>query len=84
VAAVLDARGRVLHGPTVTSYGVPCLDGDARALGLVATDARLALERGATQRSLAVEEVARRAVRRTVHELSGVRAVVEIALVRAE
>lgn len=84
VAVVLDERGRLVADPSFTAFGIPSIDGDDEARRLVDADVRAALRAAREQRSLPISEMIRRSVRRTINELSGVRAVVEVHVVTSD
>jgi len=84
VALGLDARHRVVFGPTFSTYGVPTVDRDEGAERAVAREVRDVVEREAGRRGLPLEEAIRRAVRRTILDWTGARPVVEVHLERVD
>ncbi|HSC88620.1 MAG TPA: ribonuclease J [Polyangiaceae bacterium] len=84
VAVGLDARRRVVFGPTFSAYGIPTVDEDEGAQKAIAREVLDVVEREAGRRGAPLEESIRRAVRRTLLDWTGVRAVVEVHVERAE
>jgi len=78
VSVALDARGQLTGEPVVVARGIPGVDDNPRAMALLGADARAAARLAKGDR---VEEAIRRAVRRTLGELSGGRPLVEVGVV---
>lgn len=83
VALALDGR-KLLGPPVVSTRGVPAVDGEAAALRSLALEAARAVEQFREGRGLELPEHVRRSVRRKLEELSGTRAVVEVAIINAD
>jgi ribonuclease J len=81
VAAAVDAGGHVVAGPSVVARGIPGVDADGWSQRALAAEVVRALERVMGRRNPgdAAEEV-RRAVRRKLEEIAGVRPVIDVHL----
>jgi mRNA degradation ribonuclease J1/J2 len=78
VSMAVDETGALLGEPQVQARGIPGIDDDSGALSLLCADARAAARHARPQ---GLEEAVRRAVRRTVLELTGARPVIEVGIV---
>jgi ribonuclease J len=83
VALVVDGR-RLLAPPSVSTRGIPNVDGDEAALRSLALEAARAVEQFREGRGIELGEHVRRTVRRKIEDLSGTRAIVEVSLLRAD
>ncbi len=77
VAIALDATGRIVSGPDVTSLGVPLVDDDAAALRSVARDIALKLKPSYKSKT-ELEETVRRTARQALSKISGYRPEVQV------
>lgn len=82
ISIVLGLRGEVDLGAQVRILGIPGLDDEPRKLDLVARDAETAARRHQARAMLSLEETVRRAARRTIVELTGIRPLIEVLVVR--
>ncbi|MDX2053814.1 MAG: ribonuclease J [Polyangiaceae bacterium] len=77
VAIALDANGRVVSPPHVTSLGIPLVDNDAASLRSVARDIAQKLKPSYKAPS-ELEEVVRKAARNSLTQISGYRPEVQV------
>lgn len=82
ISIALDERGEMTLGAQVRTLGIPGLDDEPRKLDLVARDAESAARRHKGRAMLSVEEAVRRAARRTIVELTGIRPPIEVLVHR--
>jgi ribonuclease J len=80
VSVMLDRGGRVLAGPSVSSRGVPAVDDEAASLRALERSAAEVVEWWRRNRDLDLTQEIRRALRRSVLELSGARPSIEVQL----
>jgi len=78
VAVAVDERGRLLGTPSVTSYGIPGIDDHPGALSRLVDEVERIVDERRGRPGPPLTESVRRAARRIVQEVSGVRAVVEV------
>lgn len=78
VAVAVDERGRLQGSAAITSYGIPGIDEHPGALSRLARVVEQTVGERAGRPGPPLVESLRRAVRRVVQEVSGVRAVVEV------
>jgi ribonuclease J len=84
VAVAVDERGFLLGKPAVTSYGIPGVDDHPGALSRLQGAVEGAVQEGRQRPGPPLTAAVRRAARRIVQEVSGVRAVVEVNVLRVE
>jgi ribonuclease J len=82
VAVAVGERGQLLGDASITSYGIPGIDDHPGALSRLARAVEQQIEERAGRPGPPLAESVRRAARRIVQEVSGVRAVVEVNVVR--
>lgn len=75
---------RLVAPPSITTRGVPLVDGDASAVRSLGLEAARAVEQFRDGRGLELSEFVRRAVRRKLEDLSGTRPIVEVTLLRVD
>lgn len=78
VAVAVNERGHLLGRPSITSYGIPGIDEHPGALSRLAVVIEETVEDRAGRPGPPLGEAVRRAARRLVHDVSGIRAVVEV------
>nr|PZN19133.1 MAG: hypothetical protein DIU78_21585 [Pseudomonadota bacterium] len=84
VALVVDDRDRLAAPPKVSTRGIPTVDGNAHALRALALEVERAFTLFREGRGATLEEFVRRAARKKVEHLTGIRPVVEVQLVRLD
>jgi ribonuclease J len=84
VAVAIDERGSLLGTPSITSYGIPGVDEHPGALSRLVQVVEDVVREGRGRPGLPLSEGVRRAARRIVHEVSGVRAVIEVNVLRVD
>jgi ribonuclease J len=83
VALALDARDRIVAGPSVSTVGVAGVDDDAKARSVVQRDVLQAVRRLRSTKVADLEEELRRVARRALLDLCGVRPVVKVEVLRS-
>jgi len=84
VAVAVDERGFLRGKPSVTSYGIPGVDDHPGALSRLQGAIEATVHEGRQRPGPPLAAAVRRAARRVVQEVSGVRAVVEVNVLRVE
>jgi len=84
VALAIGERGELLGAPSVTSYGIPGIDEHPGALSRLVRAVEETVEERGRRPGPPLTETVRRAARRIVQEVSGVRAVVEVNVLRVD
>jgi len=84
VAVAINERGSLLGTPSITSYGIPGVDEHPGALSRLSSAVEDVVHQGRGRPGLPLTEGIRRAARRIVHEVSGVRAVIEVNVLRVD
>lgn len=80
---LLGPDGELVHEPTIVARGVPGVDGDDTSVRDITREVERALGRARGLPDPEVAEDVRRAVRRSVSDISGARPVVEVRLCRS-
>lgn len=78
----LDGDGEPVGPPSIVARGVPGVDDDESSARDIARGVQKALERARGFTGVDLADEARRAVRRSINEISGARPVVEVRLLR--
>ncbi len=84
VVLVVDDDGQLAARPKVTTRGIPTVDGQAHALRALALEVERAFTAFREGRGLSLDEFVRRATRRKVEDLAGIRPVVSVEMIRLE
>lgn len=84
VSVVVDARGELRAQPTVTSLGVPAVDGDEGAASVLINTVRRILQTKGAYRMRSTESYLRSELRSVVQKMCGVRPVVQVHVCRVE
>jgi ribonuclease J len=84
VSLVVGRKRALVAGPEISARGVPLVDDQPGALRAIARDVVAQLERVRDYRGIDLAEELRRAVRRRVLDISGLRPVIEVQIIDSE